>query len=117
VEVIAERWEDRLETLMMLVSELEADESQQFLTAAGGGADEAPAESAPSVDAGSQGKGWNGQPRSRAGLRVAVANWAANNHAVLRAMLVDVSQSVREALLKAIAISEDGYAKVLAALE
>ena len=71
VEVITERLEDRLETLVVLVSELEADESQQFLTASGGEADEAPAEAAPAVDAGGPGKDGNGQPRNRAGLRVA----------------------------------------------
>jgi len=42
---------------------------------------------------------------------------AVTNPAVLKALLDDVPQSVREALLAAIAVSEDGYEAVLEALQ
>ena len=48
---------------------------------------------------------------------MAVADSAANNTAVMRAMLDEVPQSVRAALLEAIAVSEEGYEKVLEALQ
>jgi hypothetical protein len=42
---------------------------------------------------------------------------AANNPAVLRAMLEEVPESVKAALLEAIAVLENGYENVLEALE
>jgi hypothetical protein len=128
VELITERLDDRLEMLVVLASELEAGESQQFLTASGG---EAAAPEEPAVDGedtepvspvteesrGLWGKNGHGQPQNRAELGVAVADAAVNNPAVMRAMLDEVPESVRAALLEAIAVLEDGYEKVLQALE
>ena len=119
IEVLAERLDDRLETLVVLVSELEGDEAQSFLTESG--ADAGDGEAAPSAplvpeESGGWGKG-RGQPPGRAGLRVSVMGSAANNRAVMRAMLEEVHPSVRAALLEAIEVSEDGYEKVLEALE
>jgi hypothetical protein len=59
----------------------------------------------------------NGQAQDRAGLQTTVADAAANNGAVMRAMLDEVPESVRAALLEAIAVLEEGYEKVLQALE
>jgi hypothetical protein len=131
VELITERLDDRLEMLVVLASELEAGESQEFL-AASGGAEAAPEE--PAVDGedtepvvpvteesrglwGGLGKNGHGQAQDRAGLQTTVADAAANNGAVMRAMLDEVPESVRAALLEAIAVLEEGYEKVLQALE
>ncbi len=126
VEEITERLDDRLERLVALVTELEEDESKEaeaMLSVSGGGADsseEAPPAEPVEPPAAEGAEGWgggNGQSRNRAGLRVAVIGSAANNPAVMRAILTEVSPSVREALLEAIAVSEEGYEKVLEALE
>ena len=120
VEEITERLDDRLETLVVLVSELEANgagEAEAMLSLPDGDADVAPTEPPAVVEDGGRGRGRHGQPRNRAGLKVVVAGSAANNPAVLRAMLKDVPQSVRGALMEAIEVSEEGYARVLATLE
>ena len=54
---------------------------------------------------------------NRAKLRVAVAVYAADHDAALRAELRKVPASVRPALHRAIAVSEAGYEKALAALD
>jgi len=119
VELITERLDDRLEMLVVLASELEAGESQEFL-AASGGADSgtlAPTEPPLVEEGGGWGKSGHGQPQTWAGLRVTVADSAANNHAVMWVILEEVPESVREALLEAIAVLEDGYERVLEALQ
>ncbi|MCX6010702.1 MAG: DUF5667 domain-containing protein [Chloroflexi bacterium] len=119
VELITERLDDRLETLAVLASELEAGESQEFLAASGGADSGTPAPTEPPLveEGGGWGKSGHSQPQNRAGLRVVVAGSAANNGAVMRAMLDEVPESVEAALLEAIAVLEDGYEKVLQALE
>lgn len=115
VEEITERLDDRLETLVVLVSELEEDDvngAEAMLSVTDGG----DMEPLLVEETAGQGRG-HGQPQNRAGLRVAVAGSAANNHMVMRAMLDEVPQSVKEALLEAIAVLEDGYEDVLQALE
>ncbi|MBA7580540.1 hypothetical protein ES708_22433 [subsurface metagenome] len=115
VEEITGRLEDRLETLVVLVLELEADDAngaEAMLSVPDGG----DMEPLLVEETAGQGRG-HGQPQNRAGLRVAVAGSAANNHMVMWAMLDEVPQSVREALLEAIAVLEDGYEDVLQALE
>ncbi len=115
VEEITGRLDDRLDMLVVLVSELEADDTngaEAMLSVPDGGDME------PLLVEESAGRGrGHGQPQNRAGLRVAVAGSAANNHMVLWAMLDEVPESVREALLEAIAVLEDGYEDVLQALE
>ncbi len=115
VEVITRRLDDRLDMLVVLVSELEADDAngaEAMLSVPDGG----DMEPLLVEETAGQGRG-HGQPQNRAGLRVAVAGSAANNHAVMWAMLDEVPESVREALLEAIAVLEDGYEDVLQALE
>jgi hypothetical protein len=123
VEATTERLDDRLETLAVLVSELEADEktnADTMLTAPSAGEEAAvppaePPERPVTVEEG--GWGENGQPQNRAGFMVTVAGAASDNPAVLRAMLEEVPESVKAALLEAIAVLEDGYENVLEALE
>ena len=115
VEEITGRLDDRLETLVVLVLELEADDengAEAMLSVPDGG----DMEPLLVEETAGQGRG-HGQPQNRAGLRVAVAGSASNNHMVMWAMLDEVPQSVREALLEAIAVLEDGYEDVLQALE
>jgi len=116
VELITERLDDRLETLAVLASELEAGESQEFLAASGGAENGTPPQPLPPVE-GDGDRGIPAQDDSWAKLRVAVEGSAANNGAVMRAMLDEVPESVEAALLEAIAVLEDGYEKVLQALE
>jgi hypothetical protein len=151
VEATTERLDDRLETLTVLVSELEAGEknADAMLSVTSGGEEAAPApaepteptepveptvptegtdeptpeptEPVPPVAIEEGGGLWvgegRGQAHSEAELMVKVFNSAATNSAVMRAMLDDVPESVREALLEAIAVSEEGYQRVLEALE
>jgi hypothetical protein len=140
VEATAERLDDRLETLAVLVSELETVEkdgdAMLSVTPGGGEAVPAPAEpTAPAEDtdespqepeepgvlveegSGLWGGRGHGQAQNQAGLTVDVFHSAANNTAVMRAMLDDVPESVRDALLEAIEVSEKGYEEILEALE
>jgi hypothetical protein len=139
VEATTERLDDRLETLAVLVSGLEGDEKTaadamlMTPTADGDGEEAAvpPAEpTEPSespeptepVEPVEEGNGlWggrgHGQAQNQAGLGVDVFHSAANNAAVMRAMLDDVPESVRDALLEAIEVSEKGYEEILKALE
>jgi len=140
VEVITKRLDDRLDTLAVLVSKLEADDSQGFLwesSGDAGGSDKTngapPAAPTEDADVDSSGPeepvapvtveegggiwGGRGQPQNRAELRVAMFDAAVTNPAVLRAMLEEVPESVKAALLEAIAVLEDGYENVLEALE
>jgi hypothetical protein len=141
VELVTERLDDRLETLAVLVSELGADDLKNggamFTTSSPG--EEAAAPTAPPPEpteptepeepvepvevTEEQGASWDAmrgrgrQPRNQAELKVDVFHSASNSAAVLRAMLDEVPESVREALLEAIAVSEEGYEAVLKALE
>lgn len=62
-------------------------------------------------------RGENANLDNQTRFRIRVMNAATTNPAVLKALLDDVPQSVREALLEAIAVSEDGYEAVLQALQ
>lgn len=132
VELITERLDDRLEMLAVLASELEAGEAEAMLMTPSWSEAAAPQE--PAVDGedaepvtpvteeprglwGGLVKNGHGQAQNWAGLQTTVADAAANNGAVMRAMLDEVPESVRAALLEAIAVLEDGYEKVLQALE
>jgi hypothetical protein len=142
VEVITERLDDRLETLVVLVSGLEGDEKAEADTmlmtpTADGAGEEAavspaeptappetpeptePAEPVEVVE--EQGGLWggrgHGQAQNQAELRVNVFHSASNNPAVMRAMLDEVPESVREALLEAIEVSEKGYEEIIKALQ
>jgi hypothetical protein len=115
VELITERLDDRLETLVVLVSELEGGESEEaraMLTAPSSGAEPSPAPPVALEEGNKHGQADNGVD-----LKVTVADAAANNTEVMRAMLDGVPESVRQALLEAIAVSEEGYEKVLEALD
>lgn len=113
VEAITERLDDRLAMLAVLASDLEADEAEMLL-APSAGEDQFPQ---PSVETGGRDRGGHGQAGNRARLRVTVAGSAADHPAALRAMLGEVPESVRAALLEAIAVSEAGYENVLEVLE
>jgi hypothetical protein len=117
VELITERLDDRLETLAELASGLGGEESGELrgmLSAPNSEA--APPSPAPPVALGPEEGGKHGQVDSEAELRTTVADAAVNNTEVMRAMLENVPESVRQALLEAIAVSEAGYEKVLEAL-
>lgn len=119
VELITKRLDDRLETLVVLVSELEAGEkngTDAMLTAPSSG-EEAAAPVEPVPEEGLWGSRGHGQTNAEADLWATVVDAAANNPAVLRAILDDVPASVRDALLEAIEVSEAGYQKVLEALQ
>ena len=81
-----------------------------------------PPEASPPAVITEPGKGWGGrdtddQNGNRAQLRNTLAHDAASNRAVLRAVLDEMPESVKPALRRAIAVSEDGYEEVLEALE
>jgi len=144
VEVVTQRLDERLTELAMLVSASEAGGTPQVLTEVPA---ETPSElpeestvappSAPSeevetvpvpapvpsdkaIDDSSKGnsnKGDHARNNNRAKLRVAVAVYAADHDAALRAELRRVPASVRPALRRAIAVSEAGYKKALKALD
>jgi hypothetical protein len=137
VEATTERLDDRLETLAVLVSELEADDLKNgdaMLSVTSGGEEAAvppaeptepppePTEPVPPAVVQEEGEGiWvgegRGQAQSEAELMMDVFYAAANNPAILRAILDDVPESVRDALLEAIEVSEEGYQEVLEALQ
>jgi hypothetical protein len=114
VELVTERLNDRLDSLVVMVSELGGEESQPFWSVAGG--EVAPPSPAPPAALGPEEGGKHGQADNEAELRTEIADSAANNTAVLQGMLGSVPESVRQALLEAIAVSEAGYEKVLEAL-
>lgn len=130
VELITERLDDRLEMLVVLVSGLETGEkggADAMLTAPSSGEEAAPEEpTAPPEpvepvevvpEEGLWGARGYGQTNAEADLWATVADAAANNPAVLRAILDDVPESVRDALQEAIEVSEEGYQAVLEALQ
>jgi hypothetical protein len=118
VELITQRLDERLVMLVGLVSAQKVGEVPRALAPVPAPAEEAP----PPEPALPPGKGWGGedvspQDGSRAQLRMAVANYAANNQAVLHAVLDKVPESTRPALWRAIAVSEAGYQRALEALD
>jgi hypothetical protein len=116
VELVTERLDDRLNSLAVVASELGGEKSQPFLSTFGG-EEAAPLPSpAPPAALGPGEGGKRGQADNEAELRTEIADSAANNTAVLQGMLGSVPESVRQALLEAIAVSEAGYEKVLEAL-
>jgi hypothetical protein len=147
VEATTERLDDRLETLAVLVSDLEEAEDlkdgEAMLTAPSAGEEAAvppeepteppeaaeptepppePTEPMPPVVIQEEGSGlwnsvWGDRGQGEADLIMDVFYSAVNNPEVLRAMLDDVPESVRKALLAAIEVSEEGYLEVLEALQ
>ncbi|MBE9512665.1 MAG: hypothetical protein IMY77_01185 [Chloroflexi bacterium] len=143
VEVITQRLDERLTELTMLVSASEAGDTPQVLTEVPAEPpSELPEEStvAPPVPSeevetvpvpapvpsdkaiddsnkGDSNKDDHAKNNNRAKLRVAVAVYAADHPAALRAELRRVPASVRPALRRAISVSEAGYKKALAALD
>jgi hypothetical protein len=117
VELLTERLDDRLETLAELASELEGGSAEAMLSVMSEDAEAPtePPEPMPPVVLEEGGK--RGTVDSEADLWVTVADAAANNTELMRAMLENVPESVRQALLEAIAVSEEGYQKVLEALQ
>jgi len=132
VELITERLDDKLDLLVVLIEGRGGVSLPGVLMAPP--AAEAPPEPPPAEDTPpapeasppavitEPGKGWGGRDDSaqngnRAQLRNTVANDAASNRAVLHAALDEVPERARDALRRAIAVSEDGYEEALEALE
>jgi hypothetical protein len=107
VELITQRLDERLATLAVLASALEAEEESPVLLAPSA------EEAMPSAED----RGASDWANNRAELRVTVADYAASNQAALRAALEEVPEPVRAALLQAIAVSEAGYQEALEALD
>jgi hypothetical protein len=132
IEVLTERLDDRLDRLVLLVSELDGEGAENFLGASGSGAPtngdavdgdgaptaDEPAEPPPAVveESGGRGRHGHGQAQNQAGLTVKVAQSADNNQAAMWGLVDEVPESAREALLEAIAVMEAGYEEVLEAL-
>jgi hypothetical protein len=114
VELVTERLDDRLGSLVVMVSDLGGEASQPLLSVPNSGA--APPSPAPPAALGPEEGGKRGQADNEAELRTELTDSAANNTAVLQGMLGSVPESVRQALLEAIAVSEAGYEKALEAL-
>jgi hypothetical protein len=127
VELITKRLDDRLETLAVLASGLGAGETgaNAMLTAPSSGGEAAapvaptapPEPVEPVPEEGLLGGRGYGQADAEADLWATVADAAANNPAVMRAILDDVPESARDALQAAIEVSEEGYQAVLEALQ
>jgi hypothetical protein len=121
VELITQRLDKRLGMLAILALAQKAGSEPRMMTPpvpAPAPSEEAP----PPTPTPSPGKGWGGedvyaQANSRAQLRVKVAHYAANNQAVLRAVLEKVPESAKPALRRAIAVSVAGYQRALEALD
>jgi hypothetical protein len=109
VELIAQRLDDSLDMLADLASGLTKSDEFEMLAP--------PGEEAPPVTAEEAGRHFFVQADDWAELRVTVEDYAASNQAALLAVLEEVPESVRAALLRAIAVSEAGYENVLEALD
>lgn len=115
VELITQRLDNRLDMLAVLASDVEAKEdAAEMLTAPG--EETPPPEPALPVTIEEAGRGLLDQADDWAELRVTVADYADSNQAALLEALEEVPESVRAALLRAIAVSEGGYEKALEAL-
>jgi len=116
VELITQRLDKRLVMLAVLALALKADGAPKVL--APPPTEEAP----PPAPAPPPGEAWgdrDGSPQAgnRAQLRNTVAHYAASHPAALRAVLEKAPESVKLALLRAIAVSETGYERALEALD
>lgn len=129
VELITQRLGDKLDLLVVLIGGEEVVAAPGVLMAPPPEATPPPTEEAPPpaeetmppVVVPQPQKGWGGQNGgdrngNRAQLRDTVASHAAQNQAVLSAALDKAPGRARLALRQAIAVSEDGYNKVLEAL-
>ncbi len=120
VEVLTDRLDERLDTLVVLASELKVGGAGDVTNEA------APMLSIPDTDSGEEApsppppsvldEGGRGQPQNWAEITVRVAVSADNNTAVMLAVLDEVPEEAREALLEALAVLEDGYEEVFRAL-
>jgi hypothetical protein len=113
VALITQRLDKRLAMLAVLASALdmgEAAEQAPMLMAT-------PAPTTAPVDEAGAVKAVPAQANNRAKLRTTVAGYAARHSVELRLILEIVPESVRAALLQAIAVSEAGYEKALEALD
>lgn len=107
IELITQRLDERLATLAILASALEAEEEAAEMLAP------STEEAMPSTGD----RGVSDWANNRAELRATVADYAASNQAALLAALEEVPESVRAALLQAIAVSEAGYQEALEAFD
>jgi hypothetical protein len=119
VELITRRLDRHLTLLTVLVLAQRGDGAPMLMSPPTSEGAEAPPEAAaaPQPD-----KGWGGSDDAarngnRAKLRDTLLSDAARNRAVLRQALDKVPESTKDALRRALAVSEDGYEKVLEALE
>jgi hypothetical protein len=135
VELITQRLDDKLDLLVVLVGGEKAAEPEMLMvpapttpppttTAPTTGETPPPAEdAAPPVTAVPQeGRGWGGgddsaQNGNRAQLRDTLVTDAASNRAVLNEALDKAPERARDALRRALEVSDDGYEQALEALE
>jgi len=103
VELITRRLDERLATLVVLVLDQEKGEAPMLM--------------APAPEEAGFSKGGNARADDQAGLRMTLEYNAVNNTATLNAVLEKAPESVKPALLEAIAIAEAGYQKALEALD
>jgi hypothetical protein len=113
VELITQRLDNGLDMLAVLALDLTKNVYFEVLAPP---AEEAASEPVPPVTVDEAGRDFLDQADDWAELRVIVADYADSNQAALLAALEEVPESVRAALLRAIAVSEDGYEKALEAL-
>jgi hypothetical protein len=122
VVVITQRLDDRLALLVVLVEGSERANGMLLAPspAATPPPTTAPPAEGPPIYAPPAGKGWGGidesAQNSNQALRDRLVYDAANNQAVLDAALDQAPEQARPALLRAIMVSEDGYAEVLEVL-
>ncbi|NQT30857.1 MAG: hypothetical protein HQ588_00850 [Deltaproteobacteria bacterium] len=133
VELITQRLDEKLKLLVVLIEGRGGVSIPGMLVAPSAG--EAPPETTPPAEDTTlvpeasppvvitePGKDWGGsddaaQNGNRVQLRNTLVSDAARNRAVLHAVLDEVPESTRDALRRALAVSEDGYEEVLEALE
>ena len=118
VELITQRLDERLVMLAVLASAQKVGEAPRALAPlpSEGAPEEAPPPAPP------PGEAWGGrdvysQADSRAQLRMAVARYAVNHPAALRAILEEAPESAKPALRRAIAVLVAGYKRALEALD
>jgi hypothetical protein len=116
VELITKRLDKRLAMLVVLALAQKAGEAPRVLVPAP--AEEAP----PPAPALPPGEAWGGedvspQAGNRAQLRILLERYAVDHPAALRAILEKAPESVKSALLQAIAVSEAGYDKAIQSLD
>jgi len=119
VVIITRRLEDKLDLLVVLVGGSEG--ANGVLLAPPPAATAPPTTAPPPAEGPMPQKGWGGIDESAQNgtqaLRDRVAYDAANNQALLNEALDKAPERAREALRRAIVVSEDGYEEVLEALE